>query len=76
MLNWWLNFANSCDHFRVEYVIAIARSPGLIGSGSGPDGLRSDFLKGLIDLGEDSSLVPLLIEFVQKIIDGQIPHAL
>ena len=47
-----------------------------VGSGPGPDGLRPDFLKGLIGSGEDSSLVPLLAEFVQKMADGQIPHAL
>ena len=47
-----------------------------IGSGPGPDGLRPDFLKGLIGSGEDSSLVPLLAGFIQKMADGQIPHAL
>ena len=47
-----------------------------VGSGPGPDGLRPDFLKGLIGSGEDSSLVPLLAEFVQKMADGQVPHAL
>ena len=47
-----------------------------IGSGPGPDGLRADFLKGVVGQSLDSGILHVLREFLQILVDAEIPDIL
>ena len=47
-----------------------------VGAGPGPDGLRADFLKGLIGHSLESPLLPILQQFLQVLADADVPAAL
>ena len=47
-----------------------------IGSGPGPDGLRADFLKGVVGQSLDSGLLHVLREFLQILGDAEVPDML
>ena len=45
-------------------------------AGPGPDGLRADFLKGLVGYSLESLLLPILQQFLQLLADADVPAAL
>ena len=47
-----------------------------IGSGPGPDGLRADFLKGVVGQSLDSGVLHVLREFLQILVDAEVPDVL
>ena len=47
-----------------------------VGAGPGPDGLRADFLKGLVGHSLESPLLPILQQFLQVLADADVPAAL
>ena len=47
-----------------------------VGAGPGPDGLRADFLKGLVGHSLESPLLPILQQFLQVFADADVPEAL
>ena len=47
-----------------------------VGAGPGPDGLRADFLKGLVGHSLESPLLPILQQFMQVLADADVPAAL
>ena len=47
-----------------------------VGAGPGPDGLRADFLKGLVGHSLESPLLPILQQFLQILADANVPAAL
>ena len=47
-----------------------------MGSGPGPDGLRADFLKGVVGYSADSEGLGVLKLFVQMLADADISEAL
>ena len=50
--------------------------PFPIGSGAGPDGLRADFLKGVIGQSLDSEILQVLRAFLQILVDAEVPDIL
>ena len=47
-----------------------------VGAGPGPDGLRADFLKGLVGHSLESPLLPILQQFLQVLADADVSAAL
>ena len=47
-----------------------------IGAGPGSDRLRIDFLKGLVGHSFESLLLPILQQFLQMLVDADVPAAL
>ena len=46
-----------------------------VGAGPGPDGLRADFLKGLVGHSLESPLLPILQQFLQVLAGADVPEA-